>query len=139
MGGGVEVVDEPRPGSDGGAHPERPILSVEERLEMVVDDGLVDGADMVQCSRVNEKGMAPETLGEAGDRGLGAPEGPGDLPLGGAGGQARGDGDEQTGALQVVGRVEGLPGAGAPAVEAAEAGDPPRVTASPVMTVAVEP
>jgi len=124
MGSGLEGVDVPGGLTDGGGEAEGEVLGVGEGLEMVDDDGAVgEGGEVSEGEGGEEECMATETGGAAGD-GMGrAAEGAGDLTMGGAGLEERGDGDGEMGALEVVGEGEGLEREGAEAGEAAESGN----------------
>ena len=63
---------------------------------------------------------------------------PCDLAMSGAGGEARSDGDEKRGTLEVVGGGEGRPRARAFAVEAAEARDASAIAGFRVIAVPME-
>lgn len=110
--GRIDVVHEPRFRSHRGPDPERAVLLSDEDLEVVVDDGLDQSREMGPTARMEEDGVPSQAFGHPGDGGLGAVARPRDLPMSGAGGEARGDGEEERGPLEVVGGGEGLPGAG---------------------------
>ena len=135
---GIDVVDESRVGPDRCADAQGVVLALDESLKVVVDDGLNKGRQMSVTPRAEEDRMPTEALGHTGDAGLGAVEGAGDLSVARAGGEPRGDCDKQLGALEVIGGGEGLAGAGAFAVETAEAWDAARRSLRPVRTEALE-
>jgi hypothetical protein len=63
------------------------ILSSDEGFEVVVDDGLNEGVEILQAPRMKEDRVASEPFGQTCDGGFGTVERPGDLPMGGAGDQ----------------------------------------------------
>jgi hypothetical protein len=84
------------------------VLAADEELPVIVDDRLGQGREGSVTARMEEDGMPAEAIGEAGDGGLCAVERAGDLPVARAGGEARGDENEQLGSLEVVGGRERL-------------------------------
>src|SRR5258706_1088373 len=138
MRGGVHVVEEPRLGPDCGPDAECAVLPSDEDLDVVVDDGLGQRRKLGPAACVKEDGVPAEAFGHPGHGRLGSRSGTCDLPVRGAGGESRGDGDEKYGALEVVGRGERLPGARASAVTASEARDASDVARSPVRAKALE-
>ena len=73
--------------------------------------------------------MPAEASAQSSDGGGSAAQGAGELPVGGAGLETCGDGDEQLGALEEVGDGEGLLGEGAAAGEASVAWDAATIAA----------
>ena len=99
-------------------------LPLDERLEMVVDDRLIQLRDVFQASRMKKDGVASEPLGHAGDARLGALGRTRDLTMRRAGRQSGGDLHQQLRPFQVVGRREGLARASLSTRIASEARDP---------------
>ena len=89
---------------------------------MVEDDRLVEPPlEVTEGAGQQKQRVPPEPGAEARDGGRGAAEGAGDLAVGGAGLQSRGDRQDELGALEIEGDREALPGEGAAAGGAAEA------------------
>jgi hypothetical protein len=136
--GGIDVVDVPGRSPDGRSHPQSVVLSTDEDLEVVVDDGFGQGGELTVTPCVEEDRVPAEAIGLAGDGGLGTVERTRELAMTGARGEPRGDGDEQLGSLEVVGGRKRLAGAAAVAVEADEARNTTRGAQRAIGTVAVE-
>jgi len=138
VGGGIDVVHEPRLCSYRRADPQGAVLPPDEHLEVIVDDGLSERRQLTARARVEEDRVPSEALGEPGDGCLGAMARSSDLAMGGAGGQPRGHGDKESGALEVIGSGERLAGTGPIAIETAEARDADRGMRNAVGAEALE-
>ncbi|MBK7951087.1 MAG: hypothetical protein IPK00_20575 [Deltaproteobacteria bacterium] len=102
----VEAVDEERRPDDE-VHVHGPVLAVFEGPEPVEDEGL-SGRGPGAEAFVEEETVAAEAVGEGADGRVGDPVFAGDLAQGGAGDETMEDELEEPGALQPVGRREGL-------------------------------
>jgi hypothetical protein len=87
MRGRIDVVQEPRARPHRGPDTQSVILTADEGLEVVVDDGLNECVEILQAPRMKEDRVASEPFGQTRDGGLRAMKRPGDLPMGGAGDQ----------------------------------------------------
>ena len=67
MRGRIDVVHEPRLGSDRGPDPERSILSPDEDFKVIVDDGFGQGGKVSSASRMEEDGVSSQAFGHPGD------------------------------------------------------------------------
>ncbi len=74
----------------------------------MIEDYRLEAAQVPQGRCLEQKSMATEPCGQPGHGGSGTAEGACDLAMGAAGDEAGGDGGEQLGALEVVGRREAL-------------------------------
>ena len=80
----IEIEDEPGASTHSGADPQRLVLPSDEGFEVIVNDGLRKGTGVSQDAAVEQKGVPAQPFGAARDRGLGAAQRPGKLPMGGA-------------------------------------------------------
>jgi hypothetical protein len=118
----VEAVEEVRPCAGEVVEVERPVLA------QLVAPQPVEHERLVGCSGrgavvLEEQAVSAEPPGLVEDGGVGAAEHVGDLAVAGAGAELTQDGGLQLGALEPVGRAEGLDREGAAAVQASEALD----------------
>jgi hypothetical protein len=105
----VEPVEEPGEGAHGGGDAEGEVLGELEGLEVVENDGLGQASPQEsEGAGVKKESMPPEAGGQAGEGGRSAGEGACGLTEGGAGLKSRREGQEEFGALEVVGGGEGL-------------------------------
>jgi hypothetical protein len=81
VGGGIDVVDEPRPGPNGRADPQRSILSFNKGLEVIVDYAFLNVRQIRAASRVKQDRVPTESFGHARHGGFGAMIRPRDLPM----------------------------------------------------------
>src|SRR5258705_6508204 len=79
--GRIDVVDEPRERPDRGTYTQGPVLAGDEDLEVIVDHGFGHACDLCLAPGMKQDGVAAESIGLTGDRGLGAMERAGDLPM----------------------------------------------------------
>ena len=117
----IDPEDEPRSLSDGGGQSEGLLLTDDEGLQMIEDDRLVDGREVLESQGLEQQGVAAEASGEPGHGRGRTAEGAGDLAVGRAGVERGGDGGEQLRSLEVVGRGERGLGESRAAAQAAEA------------------
>lgn len=118
----IDSVDKPLALADGGGQSERLLLTLDERLEVIEDDWLVDGGQVLESQRLEQQGVAAETCGQAGDGRGRTVQRSSDLAVGRTGVEPGGDGCEQLGSFEPVGRGEGGLGESRTATQAAEAG-----------------
>jgi len=86
-----------------GSHTERQVLGVGEGFEVVVGDGLAEGVEALERPGLKQHGVASESGAEPCDGAGRAVKRAGELPVGRPSQQSRGDRDEQSSYLQVVG------------------------------------
>ena len=127
MGCEAEPVQEPRVVSNARSDTAGVVLRAGERLEVVVVDRLVEPRQGGHAELVQQLRMPPEASHAFGDGAGGAPDDPGDLPVGGAVDDGSGDRNREFGAFEVVAHRERLLGEAAPAGPADEPGDDPAV------------
>src|SRR5580765_7872423 len=128
----VDVIDEPRLGSDRCTDPERLVLPADERLEVIVDDRFAQRPDLGQRACVEKDRVPPEAVGQPADGRLRTFERSGDLPVSRSGDEVRRHHRRELGALQVVRSRKRLTRAGALARLTLEARNPRRVVLAPV-------
>jgi hypothetical protein len=106
--GRIDVEDEPRSRTDCGPDAECLVLPADERLEVIVDDRLIDRRNALSAPRMKEDGVPAKTLGHASHGSLGAMIRSTDLTVCRARRQPRRHGDEQLRALRVIRRRKRL-------------------------------
>lgn len=108
MGCSLEVVDKPRSLADGCRDPESIVLGVDERLEVIEDDGLRDLVDALERERLQEEAMATDPSGESSDGRRGTAQAAGELAMSASRHEPGGYGDEELGPFEIVRAREAL-------------------------------
>ena len=84
----VDVVNVPRDGSDRGTDTQSAVLAADEDFEVVVYNGFRQVWELCVAARVKQERVPAESIGLAGDGGLGAMERACELSMTGARGEA---------------------------------------------------